>query len=150
MTYEEWEATISLQLRSDRLWRMRAYRLAWYLSDVGWPDAQQVATEPLMRDIAGQLFTALGSIRANLGEGYSRSGGRDRARTFEYALGSAREAHEWYRHAAPALAPATVVARTDVFEEIVRLLLATIPRERDREITRVAAHRASANLLEPD
>ncbi|MEO8194839.1 MAG: four helix bundle protein, partial [Gemmatimonadales bacterium] len=58
---------------------------------------------PLTQEIAGQLYTAVGSIAANIREGYYRSSGKDRARIFEYALGSAGESEEWYDAAEPVL-----------------------------------------------
>jgi four helix bundle protein len=103
---------------------------------MGWPDARALTAEPLTRDLAAQLVLALGSIRANLAEGYSRAPGRDRARFFEYSLGSARECREWYRHAAPVLGEPCASARCQVLDEIARMLLAIIPRERDRKIER--------------
>ena len=136
MTFEEWEEAATAEMRLDRLWRMRAYRLACYLSDVGRGDAAILAQEPLTRESAGQLFQAIGSIRANLAEGYSRSAGKDRARIFEYGLGSARESREWYRHTKVALGSTCVSERCSVLEEIIRLLLAIIPRERSRKIDR--------------
>ena len=75
-----------------------------------------------------------GSIAANIGEGYSRSSGRDRARFFEYALGSAKESGIWYRAAVRVLDHPTVASRMAVLEEIQRMLQAVIPRERDRTI----------------
>ncbi|MFN8404533.1 MAG: four helix bundle protein [Anaerolineales bacterium] len=36
-------------------------------------------------------YEAVGSVGANISEGYSRSSGKDRARFYEYALGPARE-----------------------------------------------------------
>ena len=128
MTFEEWEIGVSPALKIDRIWRMRAYRLACYLGDVGWGDARMLASDPLTREIAAQLFRALGSIRANLAEGYSRSAGRDRARLFEYALGSAREAREWYRHTAPGLSSEITHSRTAVLDEIARMLFSLIKR----------------------
>lgn len=136
MTFDEWEATAAPELRADRIWRMRAYRLACYMSEVGWSDATTLANNPLTREIASQLLRAAGSIRANIAEGYSRASGRDRARVFEYALGSARETREWYRHVNAVLGAGTVSERCVVLDEITRLLLAIIPRERDRKITR--------------
>jgi len=150
VTYDEWEATVSARFKVDRLWRMRVYRLACYLSDIGWADAERLAAQPLTREIGAQLFTALGSIRRNLGGGYSKSSGRARACAFEYALGSTRESREWYRHASPVLGLPCVEARTDTLEEIIRLLLAIIPRERDRKITRdVATGRRKPRKGEP-
>ncbi|HLA14133.1 MAG TPA: hypothetical protein VJZ25_03840, partial [Gemmatimonadaceae bacterium] len=60
--------------------------------------------------------------------------GRDRARIFEYALGSVRETMTWYESAAPVLGTQLVRERLDTLEEIRRLLLAIIPPERDRLI----------------
>ncbi|MFN2399875.1 MAG: four helix bundle protein [Gemmatimonadaceae bacterium] len=133
-SFDEWEAGADEGFRRDRMWRMRAYRLSLYLAEVGSMDAREMTAEQLTRDIASQLFRALGSIRANLGEGYSRSAGRDRARFFEYALGSARESREWYAHAGLVLGADRVRERIELLEEIVRLLLAIIPRERGRTI----------------
>jgi len=118
----------------DPLWRMRAYRLACELTRDVWHDAESLKRHATTEKIAGQLYSAVGSIAANLAEGYSHSSGRDRARIFEYALGSAREATVWFRAAEPVLGPVVVGERQDKIQEIRRLLLATIPRERGRLI----------------
>jgi four helix bundle protein len=136
VTFDEWEAAASAERKADRIWRMRVYRLACYAGDVGWGDIRTLGADPLTRELAAQLLRALGSIRANLAEGYSRSAGRDRARLFEYALGSARESREWYYQASPVLGDAVTKSRTATLEEIARILLAVIPRERPRRIAR--------------
>lgn len=113
---------------------MRAYQLARVLATDSWIDAERLRHHPVTEKVSGQLYTAVGSIAANLGEGYSRSSGRDRARIFEYALGSVRESITWYRSAEPVLGAEIVTDRLDKLEEIRRLLLAIIPRERGRLI----------------
>ena len=113
---------------------MRAYQLASGLLEGSWTDAERLRHHPVTEKIAGQLYAAVGSIAANIGEGYSRSSGRDRTRIFEYALGSARESMTWYRSAEPVLGAELVSRRLDTLEEIRRLLLAVIPRERSRLI----------------
>jgi four helix bundle protein len=113
---------------------MRAFRLACYAAEMAWPDAEALLAHPLTREMAPQLMSALSSIRVNLAEGYSRSAGRDRARIFEYGLGSVRESREWYRQGVPVLGADLVTARCDVLDEITRMLLAIIPRERERRI----------------
>ena len=113
---------------------MRAYKLATELVDESWEDAEKLKHDVATEKISGQLYAAIGSIAANLGEGYAHSSGRDRARIFEYALGSARESMVWYRAAQPILGPDVVRRRFDKLEEIRRLLLAVIPRERGRLI----------------
>jgi four helix bundle protein len=87
---------ISHETANDPLFRMRAYRLAVDLLEVAWNDAKVLSAEPVTERIAGQLYAAVASIGANLGEGYSRSSGKDRSRIFEYALGSVRESMSWY------------------------------------------------------
>ena len=49
-----------------------------------------------MISIADQLYRAVGKIRANFSEGYSRGTGKDRAKFYEYALGALRESRDWY------------------------------------------------------
>jgi four helix bundle protein len=134
MTFEEWERTAPPALTKDRAWKMRVYRLATYLTEVGRMDARKLILDPLGRAAARQLFRAIGSVRANVVEGYSRSSGRERARFFEYALGSARESREWYSHVGPLLPSEILEARLDLIAEIVRMLLAIIPRERGRTL----------------
>ena len=118
----------------DPLSRMRAYQLASELLDEAWTDADRLRKEPVAEKVAGQLYAAVGSIMANLAEGYSRSSGRDRSHIFEYALGSVRESMVWYRTAQPLLGTEIVGERVNKLEQVRRLLLATIPRERGRTI----------------
>ena len=118
----------------DPLTRMRVYQLAKEIMPDCFEDASQLADHPVTVKVAGQLYAAVGSIAANLSEGYSRSSGKDRARIFEYALGSARESVDWYESAEPVLSSDTVDKRLAILDEITRMLLAIIPRERKRKI----------------
>ena len=118
----------------DPLQRMRAYRLACELIRESWHDAEKLTHHRAMEKVSSQLYTAVGSIAANLAEGYAHSSGKDRARIFEYALGSARESIAWFRSAEPILGSEVVTQRIEKLDEIRRLLLAAIPRERDRLI----------------
>jgi four helix bundle protein len=115
---------------------MAAYRMALQLSTSAWRDAVRLDKCSITRRLAAQLYTASGSIRANLSEGYSRASGADRARLFEYALGSARECRDWYDLARPVLGDQVVRDRDAVLIQIVHILLAVIPRERRRRIAR--------------
>ena len=118
----------------DPIARMRVYQLSRKLRAVCLDDAEVIRSNPMTEEIAGQLYTAVGSIPANLVEGYSRSSGRDRARIFEYALGSARESIEWYDASGHLLDQELLQDRKGVLSEISRMLLAIIPRERERTI----------------
>ena len=113
---------------------MRVYQLGYKLRSASLEDAEVILLNPITEKIAGQLYDSVGSIPANIVEGYSRSSGRDRARIFEYALGSARESTEWYSSIAHVLETGVFEDRIEVLNEITRMLLAIIPRERERII----------------
>jgi len=120
----------------DPLARMRVYQIARELVSDCWDDARLLRADPLTLEISGQLYSSVSSIPANLGEGYSRSSGKDRARIFEYSLGSVRECMEWYRAAQPVIGAERTTNRLDRLEEMRRMLLAIIPRERGRPMSK--------------
>ena len=72
----------------------------------------------------------MGSVSANIAEGYSRSGGKDRAHFYEYALGSAREARDWYYKARHVLSEEVATQRIHLLTQVIRLLLTMIPDQR--------------------
>jgi four helix bundle protein len=123
-------------LRLDPAWRMKAYRLAIEALDDGWTDSGTIARHRVTREVAAQLYDALGSIGANLSEGYSRSSGLDRVRMYEYALGSARESVVWYFAARHVIGNEVAEKRIARLQEIIALLLTMIPKERSRRIRR--------------
>ncbi len=104
-----------------------------FMSDC-FADSEVLVKNPITEKVAAQLYYAAGSIGANHSEGYSRASGKDRARYYEYALGSVRESMSWYRSAIPVIAPETVGNRLDVLEEMRRILTAIIPRARERTL----------------
>jgi four helix bundle protein len=96
MNYQEWAGSVPREITGDPLWRVEAYRLALFAAEVGWHDVTKLIRDQRTRSLSDQLYRALGSVSANIAEGYSRGTGRDRARFYEYALGSARESRDWY------------------------------------------------------
>ncbi len=75
----------------DPLNRMRAHQIAESLIEDAFEDATKLKAEIITVEIASQLYASICGIEANIGEGYSRSSGKDRALKFEYALGEVRE-----------------------------------------------------------
>ncbi|HOV48193.1 MAG TPA: four helix bundle protein [Anaerolineae bacterium] len=134
MTFEEWERTVSGAITGDILWKVRAYRLALFAADLGWEDVSRLAQDHRTRALSDQLYRALGSVSANIAEGYSRSGGRDRARFYEFALGSARETRDWYHKGRHILGDAVTEHRVNLQTEIIRLLLTMIPDQRTQTL----------------
>ena len=58
------------------------------------------------------------------------NGGNDRARFFEYALGSAREARDWYYKGRHVLGEEVFNHRSDYLTEIIKLLISMIAQQR--------------------
>ena len=134
MNYEEWEGTAPETLKGDSLWKMTAYRLGLFVADVGWHDVVKLAQDRRMLGLSDQLYRALGSISANLAEGYSRGTGKDRARFYEYSMGSARESRDWYYKARHVLGDAIVQHRMELLTRVIQLLLVTVPQQRQHAI----------------
>jgi len=143
VTYSEWEMNRSEGIRKDPLWKMSAYRYALYAAELGLGDALLLERRRLTQPLASQLYRALGSIGANLAEGYSRSSGRDRVRFFEYALGSAREARHWYGLVEGVVGQEIVALRCAVLSQIARILLVAIPSERQRLVRQIGTQQSS-------
>ncbi|TEU13574.1 MAG: four helix bundle protein [Anaerolineales bacterium] len=130
MTYNEWLASVPLELTNDPLWRMEVYRLAVFASDPAWHDVSGLAKDKRTVSLSDQLYRAIGSVSANISEGYSHRSGKDQARFYEYALGSAREARGWYYQGRHVLSEAVATHRIKLLTRIIRLLLTIIPAER--------------------
>jgi len=130
MDYEEWERSVSRHIRDDPLWALRLYRMALFAGDQGRVDADTLDERGNYRSLADQLRRSTASISANITEGYSRLRPRERAHFFEYALGSAREARDWYHKARHALGHDETEARLAQLGHILRILLMFIKRSR--------------------
>ncbi|MBC8449145.1 MAG: four helix bundle protein [Chloroflexi bacterium] len=134
MSYEEWAKSVPEEITGDSQWKMEAYRLGLFVSDIGWHDVTKLTQDRRTLRLSDQLYRALGSISANLAEGYSRGTGRDRARFYEYALGSARESRDWYYKGRHILGQAVTQHRMHLLTQIIRLLLTMIPQQRGHNL----------------
>lgn len=130
MTWDQWLAGVPSVIRDDRLWNVEAYRLGLFLSDLAWNDVTKLMKDRRTIGLADQLYGAGGSISANLAEGFSRSGGKDRARFYEYALGSAREMRDWYYKGRHVLSDEVTDHRLDLATQVIRLTLTMVPEQR--------------------
>ena len=141
MEYDEWQRTVPGHLRDDPLWSLRVYRMALFAGERGRLDADVLDSRRRYRALAEQLRRATESISANITEGFSRLRPRERAHFFEYALGSAREARDWYFKARTALGSEETEARLDQLGHIVRILTALIKRSRNGPASRTEGTR---------
>ena len=145
--YADWEQSIPEEIKKDALWRMEVYRLALFASDLAWLDSTRLTEDRRTAGLSDQLYRAVCSIGANIAEGYSRSSGRDRARFYEYALGSAREGRDWYYKARTILGDAVTEHRLKLTTQIIRLLLIIVPSERRQLREEAATYTTSESAL---
>jgi four helix bundle protein len=130
MEYKEWEKDVPEAFKVDSVWKVTAYRLALYLSDLCWLDLHILLQDNRTVSLADQLYRAVGSISANLAEGYSRVSGKDRALFYQYSLGSTREARDWYYKGRHVLGGEISNNRIQTITEILRLLVKMISQQR--------------------
>lgn len=134
MNYQEWLAEVPVEITGDPLWKMEVYRLGLFLGDLAWHDALKLSLKPPTRALSDQLYRAAGSVSANTCEGYSRASGKDQARFYEYALGSARETRDWYFKSRHVLGPEVTQHRLQLTAQIIRNLLRMVPKVRGSSI----------------
>jgi four helix bundle protein len=124
----EWVAAAREARTGDPLWSVQAHRLALYAIACHTSD-RQANIELVQAPTFEQLSRAIGSIAANIAEGYSRASLADRNRFYEYALGSTREAIDWYDTVRIELGLGTD-ERQSILIQIRRLLLTTLRTSR--------------------
>jgi four helix bundle protein len=134
MNYDEWEKTVPPALSDDALWKMKVYRYSLFLSDICWSDVSKLVKDMRTKSLSDQLYRAVGSVSANLEEGYSKLSAKDRARFYEYALGSARESRGWYYRGRHVLGEEVFSHRVALLTEIIKMLLKIVPEERGMRI----------------
>jgi four helix bundle protein len=130
MTYQTWLTSVPKEITEDPLWRMEVYRLSLFAADLAWPDVTKLIRDKRTIGLADQLYRSVGAVSSDIAEGYSRQSGKDQARYYEYALGSAREGRNWYYEGRHILTETVAVHRIRLLTHDIRLLMKIIPSER--------------------
>lgn len=139
MNFEEWQNDIAETIKADSLWKVSVYRYALFLGELGWYDVTKLQQDRRTIGVSDQLYRALGSISANISEGYSRGSNKERAHFYEYSLGSARESRDWYYKGRHVLSDTVVEHRMNMLVQIIKLLLTMVPEQRGRTIKEESA-----------
>jgi four helix bundle protein len=121
--FRAWEACAPASLRDDPVWRFHAYRVALYLLDLATSDACGLHARRCSIHQVDQLLRSVGSVSANVSEGFGRSRPADRSRFFGIALGSLRESASWYRAVRTNLPDGVADVRLDQLSELRRILI---------------------------
>ena len=134
-TYQTWMTNVPAEITDDTLWRMEIYRIGLFIGEICWADVSKLAKDRKMLSVSDQLYRSVGSISANIAEGYSKASKKDQARFYEYSLGSAREARDWYYKSRHVLGEEVVLHRMRLLVSIIRTLLKLVPQFRGRKIS---------------
>ena len=95
-----------------------------------WDDCGQLLHDPRGRAVAEQITRSIGSISANIEEGYGRGYGKDRNYFLRVAVGSARESKGWYFRARRLLSPDVLRSRLILCDDIISLLITELNHQR--------------------
>ena len=128
--FATWEATPPPDLDGDPMWRLPAFRLATFMAIVCRDDESILRRSARSLASIEQLAESVDSIGANIAEGYGRLSGKERARFYEFAMASAREAREWYRRVSPPLTQDAAADRRAMLSRVIKILAVAIPQER--------------------
>jgi four helix bundle protein len=148
MNFQEWASNLSPEITGDVLWQVKSYQQSLFLSELAWQDATKLQQVKQTISLSHQLYRAVGSISANIAEGYSRRSGKDQARFYEYALGSARESKVWYFQARHVLGQLVFDHRVSLLTHIMKQLLVSIPKQRGYKIGEASSVYSIEVLLE--
>jgi len=64
LIFAKWALGVPTEIKGDTLWLVEAYRLGLYLSDLAWDNANRMARDHRLLDVADQLRRATRRISA--------------------------------------------------------------------------------------
>jgi four helix bundle protein len=73
------------------------YKKSMLIWELMWSDTEQMVIDVRGKEIARQLTRAVGSIAANIEEGYGRGFNKEYAHFLRISRGSARESNGWFK-----------------------------------------------------
>ena len=128
---DEWVKTLPASLRNDPLWKSAYYRLAMYLYDLMWLDAEKINKDFRGHEIVHQLVRSSGSVCANMEEAYRRGiGTPDFVRIMRISLGELGETQGWYFRARHILGSELLDKRIAVIQQAIALTVTVIDQNR--------------------
>ncbi len=133
MSHEGWEESVHLIVKASPLWRFQVYQKALFVYDLAWEDCDKLLKDKRGETIARQLIRSVGSISANIEEGYGRGYGPDYAYRLRIAMGEARESQGWYWRAHKLLAQSVLDHRLGLIDEIIAMLVPVIKQQSDHK-----------------
>lgn len=106
---------------TDNLDKIGFYNKSLELWDKCWNDCDILAKDFRGNEVAKQLIRAVGSISANIEEGYGRGFGKEYPQFLRISRGSARESKGWYSKSKFLLSKETISERANLLDEIIAM-----------------------------
>ena len=113
-------------LGMNRLEEIRYYMLSIQLWDECWGDTEKMLSDIRGKEISRQLIRSVGSISANIEEGYGRGFGKEYSHFLKISRGSARESRGWYSKSKFLLSEETINSRINVIDSIIGMITSSI------------------------
>jgi four helix bundle protein len=110
----------------DGLDNLFFYQKAQKLWDNCWDDSEILIKDVRGTEIAKQMTRSVGSISANIEEGYGRGFGKEYPQYLKISRGSARESKGWYKRSNKLLKQNIIDDRTSELDAIIAMLTKTI------------------------
>ena len=122
MTYQMWERSVPPQIRVDGVWSVEAYRLALFLSDVAWHDANDLAKHRRTIKLGAEMLEAMSGVAAGLARAHDRTANAERRLALEDALGAARAGAGYYHGCRHVLGQEIIMHRIRVLNHVIARL----------------------------
>jgi four helix bundle protein len=110
----------------DNLDSIRFHAMSLELWDEFWSDSGILLQDVRGKEIAKQLTRSVGSISANIEEGYGRGFGKEYPHFLRISRGSARESKGWYIKSKFLLPKTEIENRTKKLDSIIAMLTKSI------------------------
>lgn len=103
-----------------------AYKKSNQIWDLTWNDIEIMKNDFRGKEISKQLIRSVGSISANIEEGYGRGSNKEYPYFLKISRGSATESKGWFERSKFLLDGNTINDRVKLLEEIIAILTKTI------------------------
>ncbi|MCP4416727.1 MAG: four helix bundle protein [Chloroflexi bacterium] len=130
-SFEAWKEMVHPGIKNDPLWEFKVYPKSLFAYDLAWEDCEYLLNDVRGKAVSRQLIRSIGSVSANIEEGFGRGFGKDYAFKLRIALGEARESRGWYWKGRKLLPLEVLEHRLTLLNEIVAMLPANIKRQKN-------------------
>jgi four helix bundle protein len=111
---------------NDKVDDLRFYQMAMTLWEDCWGDCEILSKDFRGKEVAKQLIRSVGSISANIEEGYGRGFGKEYPHFLRIARGSARESRGWYTRSKQLLNKDIIEHRIAELSSVIAMLTKSI------------------------